>query len=170
VAEAVEGDERGWRWKVVSTGAPRGENFPVHEEVRKLLLHPPECLYLYEGMRCYTEKAFEEAIAPACTSLRDELDLTLVVEDSIPNRVYDHELSQGLGSKILKTDANGYFAEPVMERIPLKLYRVETDGPVAGRLPGVSGGNGRSGADLVDVSREALSRGDGRNSRRSGVS
>lgn len=152
VAEAVEGNHRGWRWKVFSTGAPQGDTSPIHEEVRMLLRQPPECLYLYEGMRCYTEKAFEEPIAPACTALRDGLELTLVAEDTIPNRVYDHELSQGLGSKVLKVDAHGYFAQPVMERIPVKLYRVETDDIAAGLLlPRVDSGGRRGSTNLVDV-------------------
>ena len=75
VAEAVDEGKRGWRWKVLSTGAPRGEASPVHEEVRQLLQDPPECLYLYEGMRCYTEKAVDEPFAPACSALRDEPEL-----------------------------------------------------------------------------------------------
>lgn len=126
VSEAVEGIKRGWRWKVVNTGAPDGEASPVRDEVRTLLSNPPSCLYLYEGMRCYTEKPFEAPFAAACAALHSELPLTPVVESAIPNRVYDHEMSQGLGSKVLPVDADGYFAKPVMEQIPVKLYRVET--------------------------------------------
>lgn len=125
IAEAVQEGERGFRWKILSTGALNGQASPIREEIVELLRDPPACLYLYEGMRCYTEKAFDVPFAPACEALRSELDLELVVEDVIPNRVYDHELSQGLGSKVLEVDAHGYFAKPVMEQIPVKLYRVE---------------------------------------------
>ena len=68
-----------------------------------------------------------ELLAAATESYRSQLSpgQELVVEDVVPNRVYDHELSQGLGSKVLEVDADGYFAKPVMEQIPVKLYRVE---------------------------------------------
>jgi hypothetical protein len=136
VSDAVERDKRGARWKVLSAGAPQGLGSPVHEEVVALLQRPPSCLYLYDGMRCYTEKPFELPVAPACAELRKELNgnLKVVAEHSIPNRVYDHEMSRGLGSMILEVDADGYFARPVMEDIPLRLYRVETDGPLAAAL------------------------------------
>jgi hypothetical protein len=129
ISDAVEGHKRGARWKVVSAGAPLGQASPVNEEVVALLQLPPSCLYLYDGMRCYTEKPFELPVAAACAELRRELDgnLELVAEHSIPNRVYDHEMSRGLGSMVLEVDADGYFAQPVMEDIPLRLYRVETD-------------------------------------------
>jgi hypothetical protein len=139
VSEAVQGAERGPRWKVLSVGALPEEPSPVHERVRALLEDPPSCLYLYDGMRCYTEKPFELAVAPACAALREELDLKLVAEHLIPNRVYDHEMSRGLGSMILEVDADGYFAQPVMEDIPLRLYRVEGNGRTARTAPGEEG-------------------------------
>ncbi len=132
VSEAVTGVERGWQWNVVSIGAAAESEQPLRAEVLALLRDPPECLFLYEGMRCYTEKPVAAPIAPACAALRREIDqrpeLTLlpVLEDVIPNRVYDHEMSIGLGSKVLEVDANGYFAEPLTETIPLELYRIES--------------------------------------------
>lgn len=134
ISEAVHGGRPGWQWKVVSIGAAEGSATPLRAEVLELLRDPPACLYLYEGMRCYTEKPVVAPIAPACAELRRELaerpELTLVPvrEDEIPNRVYDHEMSIGLGSKVREVDARGYFAEPMMERIPLRLYRIETKG------------------------------------------
>lgn len=129
ISEAVDGEKQGPRWNVLSAGAPVGEASPVDERVQEVLRDPPSCLYLYDGMRCYTEKPLELPVAPACAALREELkpNLKLVAEHSIPNRVYDGELSQGLGSKILQVGPDGYFARPVMNRIPLKLYRVEVD-------------------------------------------
>lgn len=132
ISEAVRAGRPDWRWHVVSIGAAENSSSPLRAEVLDLLRDPPRCLYLYEGMRCYTEKPVVAPIAPACAELRreiaarPELVLVSVREDEIPNRVYDHEMSIGLGSKVLEVDARGYFARPLMQSIPLRLYRIET--------------------------------------------
>ena len=132
ISEAVRGGRPGWQWNVVSIGAAEGGESPLRAEVLELLRDPPQCLYLYQGTRCYTEKPVAAPIAPACAELRRELAqrreliIVPVQQDDIPNRVYDHEMSIGLGSKVLEVNAKGYFAEPIMERIPLWLYRIES--------------------------------------------
>ena len=132
VSEAVSDGVRGPKWNVVSIGAAEENASPLRAELLALLRDPPECFFLYEGMRCYTEKPVAAPIAPACAELRRELEqrpglaLLPVHEEAIPNRVYDHEMSIGLGSKVLEVDANGYFAEPLRQTIPLRLYRIES--------------------------------------------
>jgi hypothetical protein len=63
-----------------------GHTTPETRGIDELALHPPECLYLYEGLACATAEPNERH---ACDELRARLDVETVREASAPVRLYD---------------------------------------------------------------------------------
>ena len=109
------------RWRVVPAGGPPGPASPgspgaepghdwLRPEARALLASPPECLMIYEGLPCLSEKEPGEPIAPACAALRADPRLERVATERFGSRPYDDNLRRGFG--------------PDLHEISLTLYRV----------------------------------------------
>jgi hypothetical protein len=109
------------RWRVVPAGGPLGPppaegqpadpgHDPLRPEARALLANPPECLMIYEGLPCLSEKPPGEPTAPACAALRDDPRVERVATERFESRPYDDNLTKGFG--------------PDLREIGLTLYRV----------------------------------------------
>lgn len=54
------------------------------------------CVYIYEGLNCWGQKSQEEAYAPTCSALLQSAPLETVMEERIPFRPYDDNVTQGV--------------------------------------------------------------------------
>lgn len=114
VGAAIERGVELHRWHNVEIQQPGGdggknEGEPeIPDDVRALLEDPPACLYWYEGLPCAGYKPVDDYKAPACHAIEGFVDLELVKATSFESRVYDENLSFGLGER---------------EQIDLRLYR-----------------------------------------------
>jgi hypothetical protein len=83
------------RWYVVNSGAfsaPTSDQDQAEEltpEAVSLLEHPPACLYVYEGISCFSHRPKGSPIAPVCAELRRRLPLTKVASTRFRSRLYD---------------------------------------------------------------------------------
>jgi hypothetical protein len=83
------------RWYVVSSGAfpaPTRDLAQAEEltpEAVSLIEHPPACLYVYEGISCFSHRPMGSPIAPVCAELRRRLPLTRVASIPFRSRLYD---------------------------------------------------------------------------------
>jgi hypothetical protein len=96
------------RWLVHEIPAPAPGEPEIPEEVRALLLDPPECLYWYEGLPCFGNKPIQYPKAPACEAIEGFVELEKVTGTSFASAIYDENLASGLGD---------------LEHIDLTLYR-----------------------------------------------
>ena len=83
-------------------------------DLRRLYEAPPDCVYLYEGLRCWSEKTPSAPIAPACLRLREALTLETVATERFPPRVYDSNFARGYSPEMQRGEGE----------IGLTLYRV----------------------------------------------
>ena len=114
VGERHEGFSRVHRFEVVSIGAPPDADDPLRPEVRALLASPPECLYYYEGLLCWSAKDRSEPLAPACQAMRESGRLEPISREAFAPRVYDDRFARGYS--------------PDLESIRLSLHRLRPPG------------------------------------------
>lgn len=75
------------------------------------------CVYVYEGLGCWGQKRTDEAYAPACQAMVDAAPLETVMEEWIPYRPYDGNVTRGVA--------------PGTEHLRLALSRVVSRSDVA---------------------------------------
>jgi hypothetical protein len=90
-ARAGDHDDKG-RFQVVPAFAPgvRPEVL-VATSLDDVLRAPPACLYLYEGLPCWSGKAPDEAYAGTCSELRQRLDAEVIMQIEAPLVIYDRQ-------------------------------------------------------------------------------
>jgi hypothetical protein len=90
---ARAGQERGKdRYRVVPAFAPGvSPEVKVESSIDDLLRAPPACLWLYEGLPCWSGKSPDEAYAGTCSELRQTLDAEVVAQMEVPLLVYDRQ-------------------------------------------------------------------------------
>ncbi len=93
VAESMPGK----RWTVIEIPEPAEGEPELSDEVRELLLDPPECAYWYEGMPCFGNRPPDTAIAPVCDAIPGFVELEEVERLEFESRPYDENLARGLG-------------------------------------------------------------------------
>jgi hypothetical protein len=85
------------RWTVIEIPEPAEGEPELSDEVRELLLDPPECSYWYEGMPCFGNRPDNTSIAPACDAVPGFVTLEEVARLEFESRPYDENLARGLG-------------------------------------------------------------------------
>ncbi|TKC92988.1 hypothetical protein [Polyangium fumosum] len=63
----------------------------IETPLEELLRDPPACLYLYEGLPCWSGKSPDEAYAGTCSELRQKLDAEVVMQEEVPLVIYDRQ-------------------------------------------------------------------------------
>jgi hypothetical protein len=99
------------RWKVIEIPEPAEGEPELSDEVRELLIDPPECSYWYEGMPCFGNREPDTGIAPVCDAIPGFVALEEVARLEFESRPYDENLARGLGE-----------AEPIVLRL-FRMYR-----------------------------------------------
>ncbi|MRG91397.1 hypothetical protein [Polyangium spumosum] len=80
------------RYRVVPAFAPGlSPEVKVERSIDDLLRDPPACLYLYEGLPCWSGKAPDEAYAGTCSELRRSFGADVVMEMEVPLVIYDRQ-------------------------------------------------------------------------------
>ncbi|MFV8749165.1 hypothetical protein ACNOYE_01295 [Nannocystaceae bacterium ST9] len=87
------------RWKVIEIPEPAEGEPELSDEVRELLVDPPECAYWYEGMPCFGNRPPDTAIAPVCDAIPGFVELEEVERLEFESRPYDENLARGLGDE-----------------------------------------------------------------------
>ncbi len=109
-AYMLEGDPL-QRWEVVVFSATSSST-ALSEPIRALLEDPPECLYWYSGLTCWSDGPDGDGRrAGACEAIEGYLPMREVASSTFESVSYDENLSQGL------TEG---------QKIELGLYRLET--------------------------------------------
>ena len=98
-------------WKQMAIGLDN-DSEPLRPALRELLRRPPECLYWFEGLPCWSAKKPNQTIASACAALRDAVELREIDSVEFTSRVYDENLARGFA--------------PDLRVLRLGLYRVDT--------------------------------------------
>lgn len=124
IAARLAGGTPGRAFETVNLGTPAKEHDSVNDAARGLLASPPACVFYYQGLSCFSEKRFEEPLAPACARVHELSELVRVTTTQIPNRIYDENMGLGLGARTLELDGDGRFERPMRTEIPLELFRV----------------------------------------------
>ncbi len=88
----------------------------VRRTLDRVLAAPPDCLFLYEGLRCWSEKHHDQIWAEACKTFRAELELAPVAHKRFAPRVYDANFAAGFGPDL---------RNPPFSEIELSLQRVQ---------------------------------------------
>ncbi|MDI1449364.1 hypothetical protein [Polyangium sp. 6x1] len=93
MGERAGGRDRGQdRYRVVPAFAPGvSPEGKVDRTLEEVLRDPPACLYLYEGLPCWSGKAEEEAYAGTCSDLRQKLGAEVVMQGEVPLVIYDRQ-------------------------------------------------------------------------------
>lgn len=80
------------RYRVVPAFAPGvSPEVKIEKPLEELLRDPPACLYLYEGLPCWSQKNADEAYASTCSELRQTLDAEVVMQSEVPLVIYDRQ-------------------------------------------------------------------------------
>ncbi|MDC3962283.1 hypothetical protein [Polyangium jinanense] len=80
------------RYRVVPAFAPGvSPEVKIEKPLEELLRDPPACLYLYEGLPCWSQKNADEAYAGMCSELRQTLDAEVVMQGEVPLVMYDRQ-------------------------------------------------------------------------------
>ena len=99
VGAYVEAGMPSKRWKVIEIPEPAPGEPELSDEVRALLLDPPECSYWYEGMTCFGNRPPQTGIAPVCDAIPGFVELEEVERLEFESRPYDENLAMGLGER-----------------------------------------------------------------------
>lgn len=84
------------RWKVIEILEPVEGEPELSDDVRELLLDPPECSYWYEGMPCFGDRPPDTGVAPVCDAIPGFVALEEVARLEFESRGYDDNLARGL--------------------------------------------------------------------------
>jgi len=121
------------RWNVLNSGKlQQPDSRPIaHEsltpEALEAIASPPECLYVYEGLSCFSHRPEAVPMAPVCAELHEKLDLEPVATTRLSSRVYDEV---NAGRMYTLEDGRTQVVQILKpgQEIPLTLYRVRTNG------------------------------------------
>ncbi|MDI3284135.1 hypothetical protein [Polyangium sp. 15x6] len=85
-------DRGGDRYRVVPAfAAGVNPEVKIEKPLEELLRDPPACLYLYEGLPCWSGKNADEGYAGACSELRQTLGAEVVMQWEVPLVIYDRQ-------------------------------------------------------------------------------
>lgn len=135
VAERVRNGSAGPAWEVVNAGEVRpGEYYEsLSPAALALIANPPECLMVYEGLTCQSDRPVTEPRAPVCTALRERLALTPIARTRFTARGYE---DRGVHGRLLQGEGVRAFAPGLFERaaVTLTLFRARAR-PAPARAP-----------------------------------
>lgn len=114
VGAYVEANAPGKRWTVIEIPEPAEGEPELSDEVRALLLDPPECAYWFEGLPCFGNRPPNTAIAPVCDAIPGFVDLEEVDRIEFESRPYNENLAIGMSER-----------EPIV----LRLHRIHRREP-----------------------------------------